>query len=61
MKDLLIGIGIGFVVGAIMVKTNKPVEETVGKGIEKSKEIIEDISEEVKNQTNSKSKKQKSH
>ena len=49
MKDFLIGLGLGFAVGAIMVKNNKDVakmaektklmvEDTVSKG----KEVIED-------------------
>ena len=32
MKDFLIGVGIGFAVGAIMCKTCKPVAEAVQKG-----------------------------
>ena len=52
MKELIIGMGIGFVIGAIVCKTNKPVADTVGKGVEKGKEIIEDIKEEVKTQSN---------
>lgn len=49
MKDFLIGVGIGFAVGAIMCKTCKPVAEAVQKGkklveekVEESKEIIQD-------------------
>ncbi len=52
MKELIIGMGIGFVIGAIVCKTNKPVADTVEKGVEKGKEIIEDIKEEVKTQSN---------
>ena len=51
MKELIIGMGIGFVVGAIVCKMNKPVADTVEKGVKKSKEIIEDIKDEVKTQT----------
>ncbi|HIU06252.1 MAG TPA: hypothetical protein IAC46_01480 [Candidatus Onthoplasma faecigallinarum] len=51
MKELIIGMGIGFFVGAIVCKMNKPVADTVEKGVEKSKEIIEDIKDEVKTQT----------
>ena len=47
MKELLIGMGIGFVVGSIMVKTNKCYADAVEKGVEKGKEIIEDIKDEV--------------
>ena len=54
MKELLIGMGLGFVVGSIMVKTNKAYAEKVEMGVEKGKEIIEDIKEEVKSQTKQK-------
>ena len=47
MKELLIGMGIGFIVGSIMVKTNKCYANAVEKGVEKGKEIIEDIKDEV--------------
>lgn len=50
MKELLIGMGLGFVVGSIMVKTNKCYATTVEKGVEKGKEIIEDIKDELKPQ-----------
>lgn len=50
MKELLIGIGIGFMVGAIMCKTNKPFAETVEKSVEKGKEIVGDIKDEVQTQ-----------
>ncbi|MBR6779169.1 MAG: hypothetical protein IKM43_03400 [Clostridia bacterium] len=52
MKELLIGMGMGFIVGAIMCKTNKPVADTIEKGVEKGKEIISDIKDEVKTQSN---------
>lgn len=48
MKELLIGMGLGFMVGAIAVKTNKCLSDKVEMGVEKGKEIIEDISNEVK-------------
>ena len=54
MKDILIGMGIGFVVGAIACRTNKCVAETVEKTVDKGKEIIGDIKDEVKNQTSKK-------
>ena len=38
MKDFLIGLGLGFAVGAIMVKNNKEV----AKMAEKSKQMVED-------------------
>jgi len=57
MKELLIGMGLGFMAGAIMVKTNKCFAEKVEMGVEKGKEIIEDIKDEVKTQTQ-KAKKQ---
>lgn len=50
MKDLLVGMGIGFIVGAITCKCNKPVADTIEKGVEKSKEIINDVAEEIKTQ-----------
>ena len=55
MKELLIGMGLGFMVGAITVKSNKLFAEKVDMGIEKGKEIIEDISNEVKAKTKQKS------
>ena len=49
MKDFLIGMGIGFVVGAAMVKSNKQLSKAVEKGkqmveqkVEDGKEIIEE-------------------
>ena len=51
MKELLIGMGLGFMVGAILTKTNKCFAEKVEVGVEKGKEIIEDIKGEVKAQT----------
>ena len=57
MKELLIGMGLGFMVGAIMTKTNKCFAEKVEQGMEKGKEIVTDIKDEVKSQMN-KSKKQ---
>lgn len=52
MKELLIGMGLGFMVGAIMVKSNKGFAEKVEQGMEKGKEIITDIKDEVKGQMN---------
>ena len=52
MKELLIGMGLGFVVGAIMCKTNRPVADCVQKSVEKGKEIISDIKDEIKTQSN---------
>ena len=51
MKELLIGMGLGFIVGAIAVKSNKMLEEKVEAGVEKGKEIISDIDNEIKSQT----------
>lgn len=59
MKELLIGMGLGFMVGAIAVKSNKMLAEKVDMGIEKGKEIVTDIKDEVKAQT-SKAKKETS-
>ena len=49
MKDFLIGMGIGFMVGAFMVKSNKDLSKAVEKGkqvveekVEQGKEFIEE-------------------
>ena len=52
MKELLIGMGLGFMVGAIAVKSNKMLADKVDMGIEKGKEIVSDIQDEVRTQTN---------
>lgn len=44
MKDFLIGMGIGCVIGALMVKSNKDLSKT----IDKSKQMVEDKVEMVK-------------
>ena len=54
MKELLIGMGIGFVVGSIMVKTNKCYASAVENCVDKGKEIIDDIKDEVKPQSKEK-------
>ena len=54
MKELIIGMGLGFIVGAITVRNNKNFAEKVDAGIEKGKEIIGDISDEIKSQTKQK-------
>ena len=54
MKELLIGMGLGFMVGAIAVKSNKMLADKVEMGVEKGKEIIEDISNEIKTQSKKK-------
>ena len=54
MKELLIGMGIGFVVGAITCKTCKPFSNAVEKGVEKSKEIVEDIKDEIQEKASKK-------
>ncbi len=58
MKELLIGMGLGFMVGAIAVKTNKCLADKVEMGVEKGREIIDDISNEIKTQS-AKMKKEK--
>ena len=58
MKELLLGMGLGFIVGAITVKTNKGFANKVEQGMEKGKEIITDIKDEIKSQTKSKQEKQ---
>ena len=47
MKELLIGMGLGFLVGAVMVKTNKPISNAVEKCVDKTKEIATDINNEI--------------
>jgi len=49
MKDFLIGMGIGFMIGAVMVKSNKDLSKAVEKGkqvveekVEQGKEFIEE-------------------
>jgi len=49
MKEFLIGMGIGFMVGAVMVKSNKDFSKAVEKGkdvveqkLEQGKEFIEE-------------------
>ena len=54
MKELLIGMGMGFIVGTIVCKTCKPFSNAMGKGIEKGKEIVEDIKDEIQTQVNKK-------
>ena len=51
MKELLIGMGLGFIVGAVAVKANKGLADKVEMGVEKGKEIFTDIKDEVKTQT----------
>ena len=51
MKELLFGMGIGFIAGAIMVKSNKCFADKVEQGMEKGKEIVNDIKDEIKTQT----------
>ena len=61
MKDFLIGMGIGFVVGAVMVKSNKDLSKAVEKGkqmveekIEMGKEVIEENVAKPKKQSSTK-------
>lgn len=54
MKELLIGMGIGFITGAIVCKTCKPFSNTVEKGVEKGREIVEDIKDEIQSQAKKK-------
>ncbi len=54
MKELLIGMGIGFMVGAIVMKTNKPFADAVEKGVDKGKEIVSDIQDEIRSQAKKK-------
>ena len=41
MKEFLIGMGIGFMVGAVMVKSNKDLSKAVEKGKDMVEEKIE--------------------
>ena len=61
MKDFLIGMGIGFAVGAIMVKSNKDLSKAVEKGkqmveekIEMGKDLIEENISKPKKQSSTK-------
>ena len=47
MKDFLIGMGIGFVVGAVMVKSNKQLSKAVEKGKQMVEQKVEDGKDEV--------------
>ena len=61
MKDFLIGMGIGFMVGAVMVKSNKDLSKAVEKGkqvveekVEQGKDFIEDNITKPKKTTSNK-------
>ena len=54
MKEFLVGMGMGFIVGAIVCKTCKPFSNTIEKGVEKGKEIVEDIKVEIQSQSKKK-------
>lgn len=43
MKDLAIGIGLGFVLGVVLVKTCKPFNEAANKAKKMIKDKVEDI------------------
>ena len=47
MKEFLIGMGIGFVVGAVMVKSNKELSKAVEKGKQMVEEKVELIEENI--------------
>ncbi|MBQ8522546.1 MAG: hypothetical protein IJ458_02640 [Clostridia bacterium] len=64
MKDFLIGMGIGFVVGACLVKSNKDLSKAVEKGkqmveekVEMGKDFIEENIVKPKKKSSSTSKK----
>ena len=48
MKNFLIGAGIGFMVGAVMCKTYRPLAEAVQKGKEMVEEKIEESKDVIK-------------
>lgn len=66
MKEFLIGMGIGVVVGALVVKSNKDISSAVDKGkkmveekIEEGKQFVEEnLMKPKKKSSQSKSKKQ---
>ena len=43
MKEFIFGMGLGLVAGMVICKVNKPVADVVEKGVEKTKEVVEDI------------------
>lgn len=43
MKEFLVGMGLGIVAGLVICKVNKPVADVVEKGVEKTKEIVDDV------------------
>lgn len=43
MKEFLFGMGLGLATGMVICKVNKPVANIVEKGIEKTKDIVDDI------------------
>jgi len=51
MKDFLIGVGIGFAVGAILCKTCKPVSDMAQKAKNLVQEKIEEGKEKVQEKT----------
>jgi len=46
--------GIGFMLGAITCKTCKPFSNAMEKGVEKGREIVEDIKDEIQAQAKKK-------
>ena len=43
MKEFLVGMGLGIVAGMVICKVNKPVSDVVEKGVEKTKEMVEEL------------------
>lgn len=60
MKDFLIGVGLGFVVGAVMAKSNKDIASAVEKGKDMVEEKIEQGKQFIEEKIIDKKKKPKS-
>lgn len=59
MKEFLVGMGIGFVVGAMMVKSNKQLSQAVDKGKKVVEEAIDQGLQMVDEKVDSAKKKAK--
>ena len=59
MKEILVGMGIGFVVGAMVVKSNKQLSQAVDKGKKVVEEAIDQGMQMVEEKMNSTKKQAK--